>query len=139
MGLCSWGRKNKQKEAQRKTTTDITFHKISPTIPRTVGTQNGTKEVTSWEQVADSLEDMFDDNDQFITLTLKEIHYNIRYVQACQGEDGIIVQLGIEEDEKTKLVEKICSEEECTDIFREFYESSHVQEVENYKPVEFFV
>ena len=138
MGLFSRGNKTK-KESEKKTTTDITFGITSPTFPRTVGTQNGEREVSSWDQVADCLEDMFDDDNQFVTLTLVEIRHNIRYVQACPNEKGIIVQLGIEEKGRTKLVEKICSETECVDIFRKFYESSHVQGVEDYKPVEFFV
>ena len=59
-------------------------------------------------------------------------------MQACRGTDGIIVELGMEKESHTNLVEKICTEEECLEIFREFYDSTYVRDVEQYNPVEFF-
>ena len=76
---------------------------------------------------------------KFLVLTLQEIRHNIRFVQAAQCDQGIVVQLGIEKDNATKLVEKICSEWECIDIFKEFYNSSAVKNPQDYTPVEFFV
>jgi hypothetical protein len=122
-----------------KTTTDVRFGKETCFFPRKIGTQSGERRVDSWQEVEDCLWDMFTDEDEFVTLTLAEIHHNIRYVQACQFQEGITVQLGVEEDDYTRLVEKTCSEAECMDIFREFYESSYVRDFEKYKPVEFFV
>lgn len=123
----------------RKTTTDVTFEKVMCSLPRKIGTQSGEKEVHSWQEVEDRLWDMFTDEDEFVTLTMAEIRYHIRYIQACQIQDKITVQLGVEEKDRTKLVEKTCSEAECMDIFREFYDSSYVWDIDKYKPVEFFV
>lgn len=121
----------------RKTTTDITFGKVTCSESYAEN-QNGKRKADTWRTVEDMIYEMFDDADQFVTLTLNDIDYNIRYVQATQVNDGITVQLGIEEGEHTKLVEKICSEDECLDIFEEFYYSSAVSDIEEYKPVEFF-
>ena len=85
------------------------------------------------------LEDVFGDSNQFLVLTLQKIRHISRYVQATQCDDGIVVQLGEENNNTTKLVEKICSEEECIDIFKEFYNSSAVKNLQDYTPVKFFV
>lgn len=79
--------------------------------------------------------DMFEDEDEFVTLTVGELLHQIRYIQAAQTGSGIIVQLGIEEGEQTRLVEKECTQEECMNIFRVFYESALVQNLEEYAPV----
>ncbi len=89
--------------------------------------------------VEDCILDMLDDEDEFVTLTVGEALHRIRYVQACQFPEGITVQLGIEEGGHTRLVEKTCTEKECLEIFREFYDTASVQNVEAYTPVEFFV
>ncbi len=122
----------------QKTTTDITFENTTCNVPRNVRTQEIDQEVSSWEFVQDCILDMFEDGDEFVTLTIAEIKYGIRFVQACRGGDGIIVELGIEKENRTNLVEKICTEEECLEIFREFYDTTYVRDVEGYSPVSFF-
>ncbi|MDE7312224.1 MAG: hypothetical protein K2N87_11510 [Eubacterium sp.] len=125
---------------ERQLTTDVTFEKTECTAPKTISTQEITdQEISSWMAVENCLWDMFEDADEFVVLTLEEIQHQIRYVQAAQIEDGIIVQLGIEEGDHTRLVEKACTKEECCEIFQEFYNSSYVQDVEQYKPVQFYV
>lgn len=124
---------------KKQTTTDVTFKTEPCPSPTVLGSQNGELHNVSWQQVEDGLEDVFDDNNQFLVLTLQKIKHNIRYVQATQCDDGIVVQLGMENNNTTKLVEKICSEQECIDIFREFYGSSAVKNLQDYTPVKFFV
>lgn len=124
---------------KKQTTTDVTFGTVTCISPTTLGSQDGERHNVSWQQVEDGLEDVFGDSNQFLVLTLQEIRHNIRYVQATQCDEGIVVQLGIEKNNATRLVEKICSEQECIDIFREFYGSSFVKNIQEYKPVEFFV
>ena len=124
---------------KKQTTTDVTFGVTTCQSPTVLGSQNGELRNVSWQQVEDGLEEVFDDSNQFLVLTLQEIRHNIRFVQAAQCDQGIVVQLGIEKDNATKLVEKICSEWECTDIFKEFYNSSAVKNPQDYTPVEFFV
>lgn len=127
------------RKPKKQTTTDITFGTVTCISPTVLGSQNGERHNVSWQQVEDGLEDVFDDSDQFLVLTLQDISHNIRYVQATQCDEGIVVQLGIEENNATRLVEKICTQQECIDIFQEFYRSSFVKNVQEYKPVEFYV
>lgn len=124
---------------KKQTTTDVTFKTEPCPSPTVLGSQNGDLHNVSWQQVENGLEDVFDDSNQFLVLTLQKIRHNIRYVQATQCDDGIVVQLGVENNNTTKLVEKICSEEECIDIFKEFYNSSAVKNLQDYTPVKFFV
>ncbi len=124
---------------ERKTTTDVLFEKTDCNMERNIRTQEIDKMASSWEMVEECLLEMFLDDNEFVTLTIQEIHHNIRFIQACQGKDGIVVQLGIEEGEKVRLVEKECMEDECMDIFYEFYNSTYVKDIETYHPVEFFV
>lgn len=113
------------------------FKNTKCTMPKNVRTQYDEMPADSWEIVCDCLDEMFEDDDDFVVLTLAEISHNVRYVQARQQDDGIIVQLGVEVEGGTKLVEKLFSEEECVEIFREFYETSNVKNVEQYTEVQF--
>ena len=120
-------------------TTDVTFKKAVCLVPHMVGTQNGEQAVQDWQTVAYCLEDMLQDDNQFVTLTVGDAPYGIRYVQATLCEEGVVVELGLEEGEHTRLVEKICTAEECLAIFERFYQTAAVQDVEQYQPVAFYV
>ncbi len=123
-----------------KTSTDVTFENKNFPTQNTVSTQTVTDQaVSSFQMVEDYLWDMFGDEDEFVVLTLADILHQIRFVQAAQIKNGLIVQLGIEEGDRIRLVEKECTREECMDIFREYYNSSYVRDVEKYKPVAFYV
>ena len=81
---------------------------------------------------------MFDDVDQFVTLTRAKADFGVRYVQACFAGTKLIVQLGIEKGNSTKLVEKVCSNSnECVEIFYLFYSSGKVDNLGEYLPVQF--
>ena len=132
----------KKSSQNKKTpkTTDVTFKNTVCHVPWNVRTQEIDKSVFSWEEIEDCIFGIFADSDEFVTLTTGEdIPYHIRYVQATQCNEGIVVQVGIEEGEKTRLVEKVGSQKECMDILREFYNTLNVQDLEKYKPMEFFV
>ncbi len=122
----------------KKKTTEVVFEKVEPIENATLETQNGLISNFSESDIDSCLQEMYEDVDQFVTLTLEQARYGIRYVQACQVDNGITVQLGIEKDENTRLVEKVCSEEECRAIFHQFYSYGNVNDLESYKPVEFF-
>ncbi len=124
---------------RKKKTIDATFKKVEAPKERKLENQDGTVTDCSRQQVEEFLRDMFDNADQFVILTVPEARYGVRYVQACLGEEGVRVELGIEEAGHTRLVEKVCSEEECLNIFMEFYESAYVRDMKSYCPVEFFV
>jgi len=128
-----------QNKNRKTTTTEVVFQKTVCNVPWKVGTQETVCTVSTWQEIESYIRGMFADSDEFVTLTTGDALYHIRYVQATQSDKGIIVQLGIEEGEKTRLVEKECSQKECMDIFREFYNTQNVRERGKYKPVEFFI
>ncbi|MDE7400154.1 MAG: hypothetical protein K2N06_11590 [Oscillospiraceae bacterium] len=104
----------------------------------TVETQDGERSANSWDDVMEGINEMFEYEDEFVILTLANISHDVRYVQAVYCDDGITVQLGVEVEGGIKLVEKTAfSEEECVEIFREFYETSNVKNVEKYTEVQF--
>ncbi|MDE7245329.1 MAG: hypothetical protein K2O18_15340 [Oscillospiraceae bacterium] len=124
---------------EKKMTTDVFFQKIACKEPWNIRTQEVDQPVESWDEIETYIRDMLDDGNQFVTLTAEKINSNIRYVQASQYGCEIVVQLGIEEGEYTRLVEKMCTEEECLDIFREYFFSTHVRNPGDYSPVKFYV
>lgn len=121
----------------KKTTTEVQFEQVGHDGQTVLENQNDRLTNFSDVDLEMFLDAMFEDEDQFVTLTLPEARFGIRYVQACQVDDGINVQLGIEENEHTKLVEKMCSAEECEDIFMQFYDTRMVSDLETYTSVEF--
>lgn len=82
------------------------------------------------------LENLFITPDQFVILTAPEAQYKVRYVQACTHDEGIEVELGIEE-EGTCLYYKMCSQEECRRIFLDFFDNIFIPGMDEYKLVEF--
>ena len=122
---------------RKTTTTDVTFKKVAGEA-FTLGNQNGQIENPSKNDLQKYLDLLFTEDDQFIVLTLERAKNGIRYVQATFAGNELIVQLGLEEGETTRLVEKTCPREaECTDIFYRFYDYGMVEHLEEYKPVEF--
>ena len=75
--------------------------------------------------------------DEFVVLTLVDIKHNIRYVQSADVGEKFTVQLGIEEENGTRLVEKLCSESEVIEIFHEFFNTTNVANIDEYTEVEF--
>lgn len=100
--------------------------------------QNGRIQKPTKEDLKEYLNLLFDDYDQFITLTLPTAKKGIRYIQACFSGNDIIVQLGLEKENQTRLVEKVClNAQECVDIFYKFYDYGVVDGIKDYKPVKF--
>ncbi len=84
-------------QQKAKTSTDVTFENKNFPTQNTVSTQTVTDQaVSSFQMVEDYLWDMFGDEDEFVVLTLADILHQIRFVQAAQIKNGLIVQLGIE-------------------------------------------
>lgn len=118
---------------------EMLFEKTKCDVPYKLHTQTIERAAKNWQDVLDRVLEMFDDDDEFVTLTVGDARHNIRYVQAVRDRRGdrIIVQLGIEDDKHTRLVEKLCGENECVEIFREFYDSASVKDLGKYEPVKF--
>ncbi len=83
------------------------------------------------------LDDMFVTQGQFVVLTAPVAQNKIRFVQATVHNNGDLeVELGVEE-EGTRLYYKICFEEECYQIFLDFYNNAFTPDRKEYKPVKF--
>lgn len=116
---------------------EVVFKKVEEEVLK-LSNQNGIIENPTKEDLKDYLNQLYDDNDQFLTLSLAKAKNGIRYVQACFAGTQLIVQLGLEENNTTKLVERICVQSaECSDIFYKFYDYGIVDNVAEYQPVQF--
>lgn len=115
---------------------EVVFQKVKSQQGFTLENQDGKLTDFRDVDIEDYLADMFAAPDQFVVLTAPEPRRKIRFVQACVQDEGVEVEVGIEE-EGTRLYYKICSEEECYRIFLDFYEDRFVPDWKEYKPVEF--
>nr|WP_304430242.1 hypothetical protein [uncultured Acetatifactor sp.] len=115
---------------------EVVFQKVKSQQGFTL--ENQERKLTDFRDIdiEDYLADMFVTADQFVILTAPMAQDKVRFVQACTHDDGIEVELGIE-DEGTRLYYKMCSEEECYRIFLDFYEDRFIPDMKEYKPVEF--
>ena len=115
---------------------EVVFQKVKSQQGFTL--ENQERKLTDFRDIdiEDYLADMFVTADQCVILTAPMAQDKVRFVQACTHDDGIEVELGIE-DEGTRLYYKMCSEEECYRIFLDFYEDRFVPDMKEYKPVEF--
>lgn len=103
----------------------------------TVRNQCEEADADNWETVLGFLNQLIDEPYEFVVLSLAETKSNIRFIQSAWVANGLTVQLGIEEENGTRLVEKLCSEAECVEIFRRFYDTSTVENINEYSDVKF--
>ncbi len=80
------------------------------------------------------LDEAFENDEQFLTLSLeKPLYDGVYFVQAARVPDGMIsVQLGIEQENGTKLVEKLTDEVTCAKIMMHFLDTAKVEDIESY-------
>ena len=117
--------------------TQPTFTKVKEEV-FTLSNQNGSINNPSKDDLKNYLNCLFDEDDQFITLTLAKAKNDVRFVQATFAGTKLIVQLGLEENDQTQLVEKTCiRSKDCVDIFYQFYDFGTVENIDEYKPVQF--
>ena len=119
----------------KKTTTDVRFEKVAPQNAMELENKNGVIENCTYLDVEEYLQMMLDDSEQFITLSMPSAPYGIRFVQACRVNEGIDVELGLEQDNQTKLICRVCDEEECRNVFYEFFNTSNVCDRKGYEPI----
>ncbi|MCH5258055.1 MAG: hypothetical protein J1D87_12250 [Lachnospiraceae bacterium] len=123
----------------RKKTTDVDFEKVEYTGKiKLENNFDGPIDSPTWQQVELYINKMIQNNEEFITLTLSEAMYGVRYMQACSVKGGYSLQLGIETDAKTNLVERVCDKKELIERFTQFYEYGFVHDIDQFKPVSFF-
>lgn len=113
--------------------------KKTETSRSTVRNQCDEVPADSWETVREFLNIMFsdEDKDEFVVLSLAEAVSDIRYVQSAWTKNGLTVQLGVDEENGTRLIEKFCSEEECVNLFREYYNTKNVSNISEFTEVKF--
>ena len=123
----------------KKKITDVDFTKVEYTGKKKLENNfDGPIDSPTWQQVELYIDKMTQNNEEFITLTLSEAVYGVRYMQACSVKGGYSLQLGIETDAKTNLVEIVCDKKELVERFAQFYEYGFVHDIDQFKPVSFF-
>ena len=123
----------------KKKITDVDFTKVEYTGKMKLENNfDGPIDSPTWQQVELYINKMIENNEEFITLTLSEAVYGVRYMQACSVKGGYSLQLGIETDAKTNLVEIVCDKKELVERFAQFYEYGFVHDIDQFKPVSFF-
>lgn len=123
----------------RKKTTNVDFEKVEYTGRMKLENNfDGPIDSPTWQQVELYINKMIQNDEEFITLTLSEAVYGVRYMQACSVKGGYSLQLGIETDAKTNLVERVCDKKELLERFAQFYEYGLVHDIDQFKPVSFF-
>ena len=115
---------------------EVVFQKVKS--PQGFTLENQDRKLTDFGDLdlEEYLEDLYVTPDQFLILTAPELQHQVRYIQACTHDGQVEVELGVE-DEGTRLFYKMCTEEECTRIFLDFYDGYFVPDMKEYKPVEF--
>ncbi|MCI8627190.1 MAG: hypothetical protein HFI40_13125 [Lachnospiraceae bacterium] len=104
--------------------------------------QDGKTTEVNEETIGDYLEELFDDPEQFVTLTPPKSQNGIRFIQACLDKNKnegnyVEVELGMEEADGIHLLYKMCTEEECVRIFYDFYDDLFQPVLADYQPVSF--
>ncbi|MCH5270350.1 MAG: hypothetical protein J1E83_06325 [Lachnospiraceae bacterium] len=124
----------------KEKTTDVDFENVKYTGKMNLENNfDGPIDSPTWQQVQLYINKMIQNNEEFITLTLSEAVYGVRYMQACSVNGEYSLQLGVETDTKTNLVEKVCDKKELLERFAQFYEYGFVHDMDQFKPVLFFV
>ncbi len=121
-------------------TTNVAFKAVKYTGQVTLENNfDGVINNPKWDDVNGYINIMLDNDEEFVTITLIEAIYGIRYMQTSKISGGITVQLGLEENNTTRLVEKICDKEQLIEYMNDFYQFGYVNDVASFKPVKFMV
>lgn len=117
------------------TDSEVTFEKTNEEV-FVLSNQKERIENPTKEDIKEYVDNLFNEQDQTITLSLSKATNKINYVKAFFVESNLIVQLELEEKNQTKLVERTFStNKECLVVFYQFYDYGIVDNVELYKPV----
>ena len=113
------------------------FEKDPPGQWITLETPDGVLTNFGIDEITEAIRVTRKNPDYYLILTLPNAIHGIRYVQACECDGTLDVQLAIEKKKYVKLVEKLCEEPECIDIFVRFFDTGEVDDLHVYKPVLF--
>lgn len=120
-------------------TSDVTFERVEYMDgSRLENFYDSPIDNPAWEDVDARLHKMMDVNDEHVLLTLKQATYGVRFMQAAQTAGGYDLQVGIEEGEQSKLVERIVDANELKERFQNFHRYGYVDDLGKFTPVNFF-
>lgn len=103
----------------------------------TIENQDGAAELDNENMIFEYYNVLLADENQFVTITSPQLQNDVRYIQACQLDKGIDIQLGVEKNGKTKLYHKVYSKEEAVSVFKDFYNQRFIPDMSLYELVEF--
>ncbi|MBP1586339.1 MAG: hypothetical protein ILP17_11665 [Lachnospiraceae bacterium] len=91
----------------------------------------------TWDDVEFRIRKMLDTADEHVLLSLGTASYGVRYIQSASIPGGYTLQLGLEQGDQTRLVEKDVTPSEIREIFEKFYKFGIVDDIDKYKSVTF--
>ena len=116
----------------------LIFDKVRQSVPmRLENFYDQPVDNPSWDEVEFRIRKMLDTADEHVLVCLGTASYGVRYIQSAHKPGGYTLQLGLEQDDHTRLVEKDVNPDEIREIFRKFYDLGIVEGIEKYKPVKF--
>ena len=126
-------------EGNRKLTSDVSFQNVEYTGGSVLENfYDAPIQNPTWDDVTARIRKMMDASDEHVLLTLKQSVYGVRYMQAAAAPGGYDLQVGMEEGYQTKLIDKIVGEKELYERFATFYKYGYVDNLGEFKTVEFF-
>ena len=126
-------------QKKSKLTSDVAFERVEY--------MNGSKlenfydapiDNPTWDDVSARIRKMMDVSDEHVLLTMKQATYGVRFMQAAKTEGGYDLQVGLEEGDQSKLVERIVDANELNERFQVFYRYAYVDNLGDFTPVKFF-
>ena len=126
-------------KGNRKLTSDVAFQNVEYTGGSILENfYDAPIQNPTWDDVTARIRKMMDMNDEHVLLTLKQSVYGVRYMQAASAPGGYDLQVGLEEGNQTKLVDKIVGDQELFERFEFFYRYAYVDNLGEFKPVQFY-
>lgn len=126
-------------KGNRKLTSDVAFQNVEYTGGSILENfYDAPIQNPTWDDVTARIRKMMDMNDEHVLLTLKQSVYGVRYMQAASAPGGYDLQVGLEEGNQTKLVDKIVGDQELFERFEVFYRYAYVDNLGEFKPVQFY-
>ena len=126
-------------KSNRKLTSDVAFQNVEYTGGSILENfYDAPIQNPTWDDVTARIRKMMDMNDEHVLLTLKQSVYGVRYMQAATAPGGYDLQVGLEEGNQTKLVDKIVGDQELFERFEVFYRYAYVDNLGEFKPVQFY-
>lgn len=118
---------------------EMSFENMEKMDDFSLETDEGEKNNFTKADILLAINEMLEFEDAFVILTAPKAIRKIRYIQSTvvgDDEEEILLQIAVEED-RTRLFEKICTEDELKDIFLQFYDGKFDPDMSKYEPVKF--